>query len=155
MNKNESYIKVSDILEYCRESAKTNRELASKCIKSVGKGESETSSLGGAAYFLEQARIFEYDVPTMLKALKVHEADTIYGTPVEELGLSVRAYTCLKRGGIETLGDITNLYLCELEKIRYLGKKSFDEILQTLKRYGVRLKREMQNTEVANENTNN
>ena len=140
MNKKESYIKVSDISEYCRESAKTNRELASKCIKSVGKGESDTSSIGGAAYFLEQARIFEYDVPTMLKALKVHEADPIYDTPIDALGLSTRTYNCLKRGGIENLGDITNLYLYELEKIRNIGKKSFDEILQTLKRYGVRLK---------------
>ena len=149
--KKESYIKVSDILEHCRESAKTNRELATRCIESTGKGESQTSSLGGAAYFLEQATIFEYDVPTMLKALKVHEADTIYDTPVEALGLSVRAYHCLKRGGIETLGDITNLHLYELEKIRNIGKKSFDEILQTLKRYGVRLKGEIQNTEVAND----
>ena len=70
MNKKESYIKVSDILEYCRESAKTNRELASKCIKSVGKGESQTSSLGGAAYFLEQARIFEYDIPSMIREIQ-------------------------------------------------------------------------------------
>ena len=58
MNSKEQYIKVSDILNYCRQSAKTNRELANKCIESVGKGESETSSLGGAAYFLQQATMF-------------------------------------------------------------------------------------------------
>ena len=68
--KKESYIKVSDILEYCRESAKTNRELASKCIKSVGKGEGDTSALGGGAYFLEQARIFEYDIPSMIREIQ-------------------------------------------------------------------------------------
>ena len=83
MNKKESYIKVSDILEYCRESAKTNRELASKCIKSVGKGESDTSALGGGAYFLEQARIFEYDIPSMIRNLHFEEIDTIYDTPMK------------------------------------------------------------------------
>ena len=138
--KKESYIKISDILEHCRESAKTNRELATRCIESTGKGESQTSSLGGAAYFLEQARIFEYDIPIMLRALKVEEIDTIYDTPVEALGLSVRAYTCLKRGGIETLGDITNLHLYELEKIRNIGKKSFDEILNILKKHKISMK---------------
>ena len=83
MNKNESYIKVSDILEYCRESAKTNRELASKCIKSVGKGEGDTSALGGGAYFLEQARIFEYDIPSIIRNLHFEEIDTIYDTPMK------------------------------------------------------------------------
>jgi len=154
MNKKERYIKVSDILDYCRDSAKTNRELASRCINSVGKGESEISALGGGAYFLEQARIFEYDIPSMIRNLHFEQIDTIYDTPVEALGLSVRSYNCLKRRGIENLRDITNLHLHELEKTRNLGKNAVDEVLNTLKRYGVQLKGEMQNTEVAKgENT--
>lgn len=77
--KNEAYIKVSKLLDYCYKSAKTARELASQCLESTGKGESQTSSLGGAAYFLEQARIYEYEIPLALKSIEVE----VFGKPSE------------------------------------------------------------------------
>jgi len=144
MNNKEQYVKVSDILNYCRESAKSNRELANKCIKSVGKGESEISSLGGAAYFLEQARMYDFDIPNMIRSLNFKEGDSILETPLEALGLSTRGYNSLKRANIKTLGDITKLYLFELQSIRNLGSKQVDEVFHTLRKYGVSLKGEME-----------
>lgn len=73
LNEKDQYVKVSSILNYCIRSAKANRDLANKCIESVGKGESETSSLGAATYFLEQARIYEYDIPNIIKALSYED----------------------------------------------------------------------------------
>lgn len=144
MNKKEQYVKVSELLNYCRQSAKANRELANKCIESVGKGESETSSLGGAAYFLQQATMYEYYIPNMIKDLTFEEVDSILDTPLEGLGLSTRSYNCLKRANIKTLGDITKLYLYELKAIRNVGGNAYEEIVDTVKKYGVTFKGEMQ-----------
>lgn len=141
MNKKEYFIKVSDILGYCKEAAKLNRMLAEKCIASTGLGESETSSLGGAAYFLEQARIHEYDIPRIIQDIKGDYMEpALDDTPLEALGLSTRSYNCLKRANIDTLGDIINMYEYELRQIRNLGNKAADEIIRMVKRYGVSMK---------------
>ena len=140
MNNKEQYVKVSDILNYCRESAKTHRELANKCIESTGKGESQTSSLGGAAYFLEQARMYEYDIPNMIRSLNFKEGDLILETPLEALGLSTRSYNSLKRMHIITLGDIAKLYLFQLKAVRNLGGKQYEEVVNTVRKYGVSFK---------------
>lgn len=144
MEKKEQYVKVSDIMNYCEKSAKSLRELADKCIGKVGRGETESSALGGAAYFLQKAEMFEYHIPNMIRNLNYEDFRTseepVEVIPLEALGLSTKSYNCLKRADIKTLGDITNMYLYELEKIRNLGPKSVIEIVETLKKYGVSLK---------------
>ena len=62
--------------------------------------------------------------------------------PLEELDLSVRAYTCLKRSGIDTVGDISHLSEYDLMRLRNLGKKALDEIIQKLNSLGVSLAEE-------------
>lgn len=52
--------------------------------------------------------------------------------PIEELELSVRAYNCLKRAGINTVGELCSMSDEELMKIRNLGKKCIEEIKQKL-----------------------
>ena len=56
---------------------------------------------------------------------------------LEDLGLSVRTYNCLKRAGIKTLGDILLLTQERLMKIRNLGRKSWEEVLAKLAEYGL------------------
>ena len=116
-------------------------------MASVGKGESQTSALGGAAYFLQRAEMFEYYIPTMIQSLNYEDFGSsekpIEMTPLEALGLSTKSYNCLARAGINTLGDITKMYLYELKKIRNLGNKSLSEVLETLKKYGVKLNGEV------------
>lgn len=51
---------------------------------------------------------------------------------IEELDLSVRSFNCLKRAGINTLGELTQKTAEEMMKIRNLGKKSMEEIQQKL-----------------------
>ncbi len=53
---------------------------------------------------------------------------------IEEFDLSVRSYNCLKRGGVNTVGELLDLDNDELAKIRNLGKKSLDEVLWRLDR---------------------
>jgi DNA-directed RNA polymerase subunit alpha len=59
----------------------------------------------------------------------------VYDTPIEDLGLSVRAYNCLKRAGITKVGEV----LERLEKgeeeilaVRNFGRKSLDELRESL-----------------------
>ena len=47
---------------------------------------------------------------------------------LEELDLSVRPYNCLKRAGINTVGDLISKTEVEVMRVRNLGKKSLDEI---------------------------
>jgi DNA-directed RNA polymerase subunit alpha len=51
---------------------------------------------------------------------------------IEELDLSVRSYNCLKRAGINTVEDLTNKTEEDMMKVRNLGRKSLEEVLQKL-----------------------
>ncbi len=61
---------------------------------------------------------------------------------IEELDLSVRSFNCLKRAGIDTVGDLTNRTQNEMIKVRNLGKKSLEEVIQKLETMGLSLKSE-------------
>lgn len=59
-------VRIGDILEITEKAAETNHNLAMTVLDKVGHGESETSALGAAAYFMEQERIYRYDIPNIL-----------------------------------------------------------------------------------------
>ncbi|MDD3341345.1 MAG: DNA-directed RNA polymerase subunit alpha [Bacilli bacterium] len=61
-------------------------------------------------------------------------------TPIDELDFSVRAYNCLKRANINTLGDLTEKSELEMMKIRNLGKKSLKEVIDKIKDMGLRFR---------------
>ena len=60
--------------------------------------------------------------------------------PIEELELGVRSYNCLKRVGIETIGDLVTKTEHELASIPNFGKKSIEEVKETLSQHGLRLR---------------
>src|SRR6187551_241255 len=62
--------------------------------------------------------------------------------PIEELELGVRSYNCLKRVGIETIGDLTSKSENELAAIPNFGRKSIEEVRETLAAHGLTLKGE-------------
>ena len=62
--------------------------------------------------------------------------------PVEELQLSVRSYNCLKREGIDTVGELVQKTEAELMDIRNFGQKSIDEVKGKLDELGLSLKEE-------------
>ncbi len=55
---------------------------------------------------------------------------------IEELELSVRAYNCLKRANIYTVGDLLKKTERELMDIKNFGKKSAEEVIERLRAYG-------------------
>jgi len=60
--------------------------------------------------------------------------------PIEELELGVRSYNCLKRVGIETIGDLVMKTEQELAAIPNFGKKSIEEVKETLGQHGLTLR---------------
>ncbi len=59
---------------------------------------------------------------------------------IEELELGVRSYNCLKRAGIQTVGDLVSKSEGELNAIPNFGKKSIDEVIETLEARGLGLR---------------
>lgn len=59
--------------------------------------------------------------------------------PIEELELSVRSFNCLKRAGINTIGDLSSRTENDMVKVRNLGKKSLEEVKQKLGALGLSL----------------
>jgi DNA-directed RNA polymerase subunit alpha len=65
--------------------------------------------------------------------------DKVLDMNIDELELSVRSYNCLKRAGINTVGELTNKTSDDMMKVRNLGRKSLEEVLAKLKELGLQL----------------
>jgi len=64
----------------------------------------------------------------------------IPGKPIEELDLSVRSFNCLKRAGLNTVGDLAQKTEDEMMKVRNLGRKSLEEVKKKLIEIGISLR---------------
>src|SRR5881409_607897 len=83
---------------------------------------------------LTEAAVGEIGVP------EVSLAHGMENFPIEELELGVRSYNCLKRVGIETIGDLVSKTEGELAAIPNFGKKSIEEVKETLSAHGLKLR---------------
>ena len=59
---------------------------------------------------------------------------------IDELELSVRSYNCLKRAGINTVEELCNKTADDMMKVRNLGRKSLEEVLNKMAELGLSLK---------------
>ena len=59
---------------------------------------------------------------------------------IEELELGVRSYNCLKRAGVQTVGDLVRKSESELNAIPNFGQKSIEEVIETLESRGLSLR---------------
>jgi DNA-directed RNA polymerase subunit alpha len=67
-------------------------------------------------------------------------ADGMEDHLIEELELGVRSYNCLKRAGIQTVGDLVQKSENELSAIPNFGRKSIEEVVETLNAHGLGLR---------------
>ena len=79
-------------------------------------------------------------------AFKYYDAKRVIGgktmeMTIEELDLSVRAFNCLKRAGINTVGELVQKDQEDMMKVRNLGKKSLEEVEQKLAVLGLGLRK--------------
>ena len=75
--------------------------------------------------------------PTPVGAARSDGMDDIL---IEELELGVRSYNCLKRAGVQTVGDLLQKSESELAAIPNFGRKSIEEVIETLKSRGLELR---------------
>ncbi len=118
-------------LEVCTDGTITATEAVSLGAKFLNEHLALFGDLSGEAYDTEI--MVDKDTDSQTKILEM---------TIEELDLSVRSFNCLKRAGINTVEDLTNRTEEEMMKVRNLGKKSLDEVINKLKSFGLSLRSE-------------
>ena len=86
------------------------------------------------------AGVLEPDGAGALNGAGAGAAGPMHDILIEELELGVRSYNCLKRAGIQTVGDLISKSEGELNAIPNFGKKSIDEVIETLHARGLGLR---------------
>ncbi len=94
----------------------------------------------GARILIEHLNLFvglsdDVALPKMVEKDEISQVKTLEMT-IEDLDLSVRSFNCLKRAGIHTVEDLVNKTEGEMMKVRNLGRKSFEEVMQKLASLG-------------------
>jgi len=97
------------------------------------------------APFVECARISREEVEK--EAIRSSIPEEQYNMPVEQMNLSVRTLNCLRRGGIDTVGELIGRKEKELLALRNFGQKSREEIAQRLEELGLSLAPEFEEEE--------
>ncbi len=94
--------------------------------------------------FTDASRIESLSIPAdgaaELAAASAPAADGMEEILIEELELGVRSYNCLKRAGIQTIGDLVQKSESELSAIPNFGRKSIEEVKETLRVRGLGLR---------------
>ena len=67
---------------------------------------------------------------------------TVLSMTIEELDFSVRSFNCLKRAGINTVEDLISKSEDDMMKVRNLGRKSLEEVINKLQSLGLSLRDE-------------
>ena len=80
------------------------------------------------------------NIPTVIQEKPENKLGQVLEMTIEELDLSVRSFNCLKRAGIDTVEDLINRTEEDMIRVRNLGKKSLEEVIQKLHSLGLDLK---------------
>jgi DNA-directed RNA polymerase subunit alpha len=151
--------RVAYAVEQARVGQKTDYDKLTLDIETDGSIEPQAALREAAELLISQLAIFtDADRIQELRAgpggqLDGHGAVGGAGTPaqlqgeewgilIEELELGVRSYNCLKRAGIQTVGDLISKSEAELNAIPNFGKKSIDEVIETLHARGLNLRQD-------------
>lgn len=90
--------------------------------------------------FMEMSEAF--DDMSILVSKDEDVQSKVLTLPIEEMDFSVRSYNCLKRANINTVEDLVSKSKSDMLKVRNLGLKSIEEVIQKLETYGLALRPE-------------
>ena len=149
--------RVAYAVEQARVGQRTDYDKLTLDIETDGSVEPQAALREGAEILISQLLIFSD--PERIEDLKPGGAGQLEGVGdgavnggggaaagpyteilIEELELGVRSYNCLKRAGIQTVGDLISKSEGELNAIPNFGKKSIDEVIETLHARGLNLR---------------
>jgi DNA-directed RNA polymerase subunit alpha len=96
----------------------------------------------GAAILMDQLKPFvEFGRASQMdeerQALRATISEDMFNMPVDKLDLSVRAMNCLRRSGINTVGELVSMDAKELASLRNFGQKSRQEVEEKLQSLGL------------------
>ena len=91
--------------------------------------------------FIDMSDIARNGDDIMVERAEVQKEKVLEMT-IEELDLSVRSFNCLKRAGIDNVEDLINRTEEDMIKVRNLGRKSLEEVIQKLNSLGLALKKD-------------
>lgn len=113
-------------------------------VETDGSVDPRTAVAQASAILIERLSIFAD--PKDIRLLTEEEPETpppggeMANILIEELELGVRSYNCLKRVGVETIGDLISKTEDDLSAIPNFGKKSIEEVKENLARHGLGLR---------------
>ena len=140
--------RVSYDVEAARVGQRTDYDKLNLDVTTDGSIDPKEAIAEAAEILIRQLMIFtdpeNIDIPGQAAQAEAAVAEPIaHGMenfPIEELELGVRSYNCLKRVGIETIGDLVVKSENELAAIPNFGKKSIEEVKETLATHGLNLR---------------
>ncbi len=148
--------RVAYAVEQARVGQRTDFDKLTLDIETDGSLDPQTALREASEILISQLAIFtDEDRIEELRAGPVNQLDPVgfggAGAPVvaggplddfliEELELGVRSYNCLKRAGIQTIAELLAKSEAELNAIPNFGKKSIDEVIETLAARGLSLR---------------
>ena len=137
--------KVSYTVENTRVEQMTDRDRLILDVETDGSISPREAVASAGGTLLELVQLFSELAEAPSVAVGPAEDESVpsdYAITVEELNLSVRSYNCLKREGINTVGDLVQKNEAELMDIRNFGQKSIDEVKTKLAELGLGLREE-------------
>ena len=137
--------RVSYDIESARVGQDANYDKLIMCVSTNGSLRPEEAMALGAKILMEHLNILTNlseiaDTTGVMNAKQEDSKLKKLETSIDDLDFSVRAYNCLKRAGVNTLGDLTAKSEVEMMKIRNLGKKSLKEVIEKVKDMGLRFR---------------
>lgn len=136
--------KVNYLVENTRVGQDTDFDKLILEIKTKGTIQPDEAISLGAKILSEHLSLF-IDLSEQAKHTEVmvekeeNKKEKVLEMTIEELDLSVRSYNCLKRAGINTVEDLISRTEDDMMKVRNLGRKSLEEVLQKLNGLGLSL----------------
>lgn len=137
--------KVSYTVENTRVEQMTDRDRLILDVETDGSISPREAVASAGGTLLELVQLFSELAEAPSVAVGPAEDESVpsdYAITVEELNLSVRSYNCLKREGINIVGDLVQKTEAELMDIRNFGQKSIDEVKSKLGELGLGLREE-------------
>jgi DNA-directed RNA polymerase subunit alpha len=137
--------RVSYAVENTRVEQMTDRDRLILDVETDGSVTPREALASAGGTLLELVQLFGDLAEAQSMQVGPAEDDSVpsdYAITVEELNLSVRSYNCLKREGINTVGDLVDKSEAELMDIRNFGQKSIDEVKAKLEELGLSLREE-------------
>lgn len=126
---------VGDLLGFTRERIRQIEAKAYRKLRHPSKRFSDILETKDIEYYKNlMNEFFETVEINVNKVEKLEDSDTdlLQEIPIEDLNLTLRTYNCLKRAGINNVYDLQNYSITDIKKIKNLGKKSLEELLDKL-----------------------